>query len=888
MTGPSGTELPGTKVMLIDGNSLAYRAFYALPPLVTTDGTPTNAVYGFITMLLRLLEEERPTHIAVALDKGRTTFRTARFSEYKANRASAPDAFRCQIPLLREILDAFQIPVFEVEGYEADDIIGTLSRQARELGFNVLIVSGDKDILQLISDGVEALVTRRGISETERFDLEKVRAAYEFEPRFIADLKGLMGDASDNIPGVPGIGEKTALSLLGEYGSLENLIEHLDEVTKPAIADKLRQHTDRAILSKWLATIDTSAPVELDLERCSRKEPDAARLVRDFERLEFHSLIKRITKGETPNLRETSRMVSGHAAGLNRLATAEEIRSFLREVKAAGRCCVWYEMGRTNGPPSPARPSTRSTPSLSALYFCLPSGEGFELVQPGESEVNELGRLFADPKVEKVGFDLKPLIGTLLDSGISIEGPIFDLMIAAYLLDPARSSYRLEDLIRAHLPLDEEVSNPLEAISVLMEPLLLELERANLVELYREVEAPLIQVLADMERTGVAVDEKMLHEMSRELGIRIDELVSEIYSLAGTRFNINSPRQLGEVLFDKLGLPRAKKTKTGYSTDAEVLESLAGQHEIVARLLEYRQLVKLRSTYVDGLKSQIDPSSGRIHSTFHQTVTATGRISSSEPNLQNIPVRMEIGRKIRKVFVPRPGWKLLAADYSQIELRVLAHISQDPNLIQAFRNDEDIHAHTASEVFGVPDEMVTPEMRMRAKAVNFGIVYGISDYGLARDIGIDRKKAAEYIQSYFVKYPKVKEYLDSIVERARECGYVTTILNRRRFLPDINSRNRSRRQFAERTAMNTPIQGSAADIIKLAMVRCYERIKNGRLRSKMILQVHDELVFEVPVNEMDEVRRIVKEEMETAIPLSVPLKVEVKAGDNWLDMARVQ
>lgn len=865
------------KIMLIDGNSLAYRAFYALPPLATTDGTPTNAVYGFITMLLKLLEEEKPTHVAVAFDKGRATFRTTRYSEYKANRLTAPDAFRQQLPILRESLRAFDIPTFELEGYEADDIIGTLSRQAHDLGLPVVIVSGDKDVLQLVSEHVEAIVTRKGITETERFDLEKVQSTYGLEPRSLADLKGLMGDASDNIPGVPGIGEKTALSLLSEYGSLEHLIEHIDEISRTKIAENIKRHANQALLSKWLATIDTSAPIELDLDRCIRREPDRKRVIQIFDRLEFHSLIRRISKGDTGEPKRTTRMISQQIPEERPVLSEREIREFLEKARPAGTCCIWYEL----------RDIPRRESSLSALYLQLPSGENIALTSPSGLQLELLAEFFKDSTVEKVGFDLKPLIGNLLHSGTSVRGPILDLMIAAYLLDPARTTYRLEDLIRVYLSETNEPLQPLQAIARLREPLCQELRKADMVELYRNVESPLIEVLAEMELVGVAVNAQILREMSRELTQRIDELASEIYGLAGTEFNINSPRQLGEILFDRLGLPRTKKTKTGYSTDAEVLESLADQHDIVAKLLEYRQLVKLRSTYVDGLKSQIDPATGRIHSTFHQTVTATGRISSSEPNLQNIPIRVEIGRRIRKVFVSRPGWRLLAADYSQIELRVLAHISQDPNLIEAFRNDEDIHTHTASEVFGVPDELVTPEMRTRAKAVNFGIVYGISDYGLARDLGIDRKKAAEYIQSYFLRYPKVKEYVDTIVERARECGYVTTILNRRRFLPDINSRNRSRRQFAERTAMNTPIQGSAADIIKLAMVKCYGRMKQRGLQSKMILQVHDELIFEVPLHEIDEMKRIVKEEMENAITLSVPLKVELKTGDNWYDMERL-
>ncbi len=891
------------KLVLLDGNSLLYRAYYALPPLGTADGRPTNAVYGFVSMLIKLIEEEKPDYIAVAWDMAGPTFRHEAYADYKAHRPGMPDDLRSQVPLAREVLEAMRIPVYEVEGYEADDVLGTVAGRAASEGHPVVIVTGDRDSLQLVDEGVRVMVTRRGISDIESYDLEAVRERYGVSPSQLVDVKALMGDPSDNIPGVPGVGEKTALKLIRQFGELEEVLRDPSRVGGKKLRERLELYADQARLSKELARIERSVPLDFDLAECRWTGPDADAVRELFRSLEFRSLIDRV-----PGL-EATEPASDEVGGYE-LQT--EVPPDLGE-RLAGEEPVGLAYLLSPADPMEAR--------LVGLGLALAEGRALGAVEDPPSD--EGGRQMAfdfegdllgrgeslkalaggvlDRRPPLVGHDLKPLLVALERWGIEPPEVVFDTALAAYLLDPSRASYRLEDLAATHL--GREVPSLREARDAgpqalvsclatraaaclrLQKVLKAELEAKGLLDLFNEVEMPLAGILAEMQVTGVAVDGEALDEMAGELEERLDSLTREIYSLAGQEFNINSTRQLAEVLFERLGLPARKRTKTGYSTDAEVLEELAAEHEIAAKVLEYRQLQKLKGTYVDGLKAAINPRTGRVHSSFNQTVTSTGRISSTEPNLQNIPIRLEVGRRIRKAFVPgSPDRVLLAADYSQIELRVLAHMSGDENLIRAFREGEDIHRSTAAEVFGVDPSEVTSEMRRRAKAVNFGIVYGISDFGLARDLGISRTEAGEYIRRYFSRYPDVKRYIDTVVAFARERGYVTTILNRRRYLPDIRHRVQARRQFAERTAMNTPIQGSAADIIKLAMIGVHRELRRAFPRARLILQVHDELVLEVPREDLRGVADLVARQMQEAYPLLVPLEVEVKWGEDWYNM----
>lgn len=869
--------------LVLDGNSLAHRAFHALPHLATSQGLATSAAYGFTTMLFKVLREIRPGLVAVCFDKGRATFRHEHYSAYKAHRPGTPEDLRPQFPLIKEILGAMNIAVLEEEGYEADDLIGTLVQRAEEQGLSSVVVTGDQDALQLVSPLTRVLVTRRGISELEEFTPKRVRERFGIDPAQFPDYKGLVGDPSDNLPGVPGIGPKAAARLLQDFGQLENLFSRLDEVDA-RYREKLRQHREQALLSKKLATINRGAPVKADPRDLRWPGPDYNRLLEVFSRLEFKSLIRSIReqlgeegKGVRPAVEVRTHSVEYRRAGPAELALLHE------ECRRAGRAAVALAGSRREGVAAAALKAGGST-----YYLDLDDPSS------GAAAREALFSLLQDRSVEKILHDAKSALWLLSRHGRAIEGLAFDTMVAAYLLNPTTASQDLADVALEHLsvvlPLrgEEALAARADATMRLADVLPEKLRLAEMERLYYEVELPLVGVLAEMEMAGVAVDREYLVEVSRELEGKIQAIAGEVYRLAGEQFNLNSTRQLGYVLFEKLKLPIKKKTKTGYSTDASVLEELAGEHPIVPLILEHRQLVKLKSTYVDGLAALIDPETGRVHTTFHQTVTATGRLSSSDPNLQNIPVRMEEGRRIRRAFIPRrPENLILTADYSQIELRILAHMSGDENLINAFRRGEDIHARTAAEVFGVPLEEVTREMRSRAKAVNFGIVYGISDFGLARDIRISRQEAQQYISSYFARYPKVKAFIERTVAEAREKGYVTTILKRRRYLPELFSANRTVRSFGERTAINTPIQGSAADIIKLAMVRIYRELKERGLAARMILQVHDELIFDVPQEELADLKELVREHMENALELAVPLTVEVKAGPSWYEVRPV-
>ncbi|TJY39699.1 DNA polymerase I [Cohnella pontilimi] len=882
------------KLMLIDGNSIIYRAFFALPPLTNSNGLHTNAVFGFTTMLLKVLEQEKPTHILVAFDAGKVTFRHEGYAEYKGGRQKTPPELSEQFPLLKEVIGSFSISQFELAGYEADDIIGTLSRKAEEEGQEVVVVSGDKDLLQLASDKVTVLLTRKGVSEVEKYSPSDVDEKYGLKPLQIIDLKGLMGDPSDNIPGVPGVGEKTALKLLHEYGTVENVLDNIGNL-KGKLRENIENNMENARMSKQLATIYREVPLDMTVEDAAWSGYDASTLAAAFRKLEFKSLLERLdlhgaddAAVEKVAKAEYEMVIVGSAAD-----TWNQLNDALPKAEA-----VLVESAGDN--PHQAEMIGLAITAVDRIYVLQPE-------QLKASEAEELIAWLAEPDRPKTGYDLHRVQLVLSRSGVKLCGQAFDVQLAAYLLDPTEADPSLSSTLSRYglptVPSDEAVFGkgakfhvpPLEELAAhlaakadgirRLKPVLAEqLDKLGMRRLYYELEQPLAIVLANMEQQGIKCEGAALQELGKDFQRRIDETMKEIYRLAGMEFNIGSPKQLGEVLFEKLGLPVVKKNKTGYSTDAEVLEKLEPHHEIVRQILHYRQMTKLQSTYIEGLTKEIRPDDGKIHTYYRQTIAATGRLASQYPNLQNIPIRMEEGRQIRKAFVPsEPGWCILAADYSQIELRVLAHISGDERLKEAFLQEMDIHTKTAMDVFGVPKEQVDANMRRSAKAVNFGIVYGISDYGLSQNLHITRKEAAAFIEQYFSVFQGVRKYMDSIVEQARRDGYVTTLLERRRYLPDITASNFNLRSFAERTAMNTPIQGTAADIIKLAMVKMDEALRERNLQSRMLLQVHDELVFEVPEEEFETMKVLVPQVMESALELDVPLKADVSFGSNWYE-----
>jgi DNA polymerase I len=882
-----------SKLILIDGNSIANRAFYALPLLSNSSGLHTNAVYGFTTMLLRLMEEEQPTHFLVAFDAGKITFRHKEYGDYKGGRAKTPPELSEQFPLIKELLESFGIRQFELPGYEADDIIGTLTRMADEQKVEVLVVTGDKDMLQLASENVTIALTRKGISEVDRFDPEQIKEKYGLSPLQIIDLKGLMGDASDNIPGIPGVGEKTALKLLSQYGSVEEVLSHSGELTGK-MKEKVSQHADDARMSKELATIFREVPLDMEWEELTYTGYEPEKLSEAFRKLEFKSLLERLDLHSAgTSLSPADQEEDDLELVVLTTAALPELENDLHKVAA-----VHVEVIGENPHHSDILGLAFDTEEK--LYY-MP----FELL--ADDKAQAVKAWLENGKVEKKLYDVHKAKIALHWKGINLQGVVADVLLSAYLLDPTEASHTLHALTRKYgLPLsaaDEEVygkgakfqvpaedvlskhvARKASSVRKLIPLLLADLKQFGMDELYHDLELPLAGVLASLEESGVKVDAEDLKQYGMKLGERLQSIATRIYEEAGVEFNIGSPKQLGEVLFERLGLPPVKKTKTGYSTDAEVLEKLEPYHEIVRHILLYRTLSKLQSTYVEGLLKEIHPQTSKVHTYFQQTIAATGRLSSQFPNLQNIPIRLEEGRIIRKVFVPsEPGWYMLAADYSQIELRVLAHISGDEKLIEAFREDMDIHTKTAMDVFGVAESEVDSNMRRQAKAVNFGIVYGISDYGLSQNLHITRKEAAQFIEQYFEVFQGVRKFMDDIVKQARRDGYVTTLLQRRRYLPEITASNFNLRSFAERTAMNSPIQGSAADIIKLAMVQLYRRMAELGLKSRMLLQVHDELVFEVPEDELETMKRLVPQMMENAVQLQVPLKVDVNYGVNWYE-----
>lgn len=868
------------KYIIIDGSSLIHRAFYALPTLTTSGGVFTHAVFGLTNMILKLATDLKPAGMVVAFDKGKRTFRNELYDGYKAQRKPTPAELSMQFPAAREVLAALGITVLELEGFEADDIIGTLASRIPD-GAEALIVTGDRDALQLVSDRVHVLLTKKGISEFEEVDPVALTFQYGMTPAQVIELKGLMGDASDNIPGVPGVGEKTAKKLLAEFGSLDEIYANIDKVAGDKLREKLRENRELAYLSKQLATIDCDVPVPAALVQYEvRSDLDKVRSI--AEKYEFRALPGRVVAalgvGES---QEAVQVTAELPPPVRRLETEAEFARIAADVRREGT--LFFVAGIAGRTPECAFTGAGIATSTEQCYISADSAAWPLFLE-----------LLSAAAVNKVTHDAKPVYNVCQANGLKFSPLRFDTLLASYLLNPSATDYGMERMaaeygLGAFRPAASGKPGGADFLSWAAGclPAVYDNQRGKIdqigaTELLTDIELPLVETLSRMEVSGVRMDRDGLDRMERDIASRIQVLLQEIYEISGEAFNVNSTKQLGVILFEKLGLPAGRKTKTGYSTDAEVLEKLAGAHPVVDRLLEYRLLTKLKSTYLDGLRPLIAAKTGRIHTHFNQAVTATGRLSSSDPNLQNIPVRTELGRHIRTLFIPGEGFDwLVAADYSQIELRILAHLAGDAGMIQSFRENEDIHARTAAEVFGIPLTAVTSELRSRAKAVNFGIVYGISDYGLSQGIGVSRKEAADYIQGYFARYPAVRDFIDRTIAEARMTGYVSTLFGRRRYLPDINSSNFNLRAFAERTAMNTPVQGAAADIIKKAMLDVQRELLARELQSRLLLQVHDELVLEVTAGELAEVEQLVKAAMENAVQLSIPLLVDVKHGINW-------
>jgi DNA polymerase-1 len=828
------------RLYLIDATAFCYRAFYALSGLTTSFGQPTNAVYGFTVILNKIIKEHKPEFLAICLDVSRDTFRQKKFADYKIQRPPMPEGLANQIPLIKEIISAYGIAIFEKEGFEADDIIATLTKKAHQKSLEVTIVSFDKDILQLVDDHTSVFSPYK--DEGIIYDTKKVYQRFGIKPPQIPDIIALMGDSVDNIPSIPGIGEKTAVELINNFGSLKNLLENTGKIKQEKLKKTITENIEKIKLNSELSILCDSMDIDCDLEKMKLGQPNSKELYRLFRHLEFKKLLKDLPSDDSQ----------------------EEIKPFgLQD----DELIIYAE-----------------NPEDIVIHT---KGEMLSL----NGNVAGVNLTLSDAKIKKIGHDLKKIKVPLAKKGFSLDGLYFDTMIAAYLLNPSKTDYGLSDVAWDYLqkfPSSGSLSAQ-KAVSLIgqLKPILEEqLKVKSLMSLFLDIEMPLIEVLARMELNGIKLDLKLLSNLSKDLEKRLIKLIEDIYALSGCQFNINSPKQLRDVLFEKLKLPVIKKSKTGPSTDEEVLRNLARSHKLPALLLEYRQLMKLKSTYVDTLPELVDEKTGRVHTSFNQTATETGRLSSSNPNLQNIPIKTDIGRKIRQAIIAatRDDY-LLSCDYSQIELRLLAHICQDENLISAFKEDKDIHKATAALIYGLDNENdVTDEMREVAKRVNFGIIYGLTSYGLSRDLDITQDEAQAFIDAYFLRYPKVKEYMQEQIKKAEKDGFVTTILGRRRYIPEINNKNQAIRQFAQRKAINTPIQGSASDLIKLAMIQIYRQIKQNSLEARMILQIHDELVFEVSGSEIDDFSALVKDKMENVLKLNVPIKVKIMKGRNWLEM----
>ncbi len=888
------------RVVIIDGNSLVNQAFFATryTNMMNKDGVPTNAVYGFANMMLKIRDDLDPMYMAVAFDLKGPTFRHLQFKEYKGTRKGMPDELAVQMPILKEMLDAMGIYRMELQGFEADDLIGTVAKSCSDQGVETFVVTGDQDALQLVSEKTTVLI--KGRKKEIYYTPALVLEDYGVTPDRIIDLKGLQGDTSDNIPGLPGVGPKTAVKLLDEFNTVEELLQRSDEVSNKRIRGIIEDNQESAILSKKLATIEVHVPIDFSMDELKITPPDLSKLLEMIKAYDFNSLIKRISElnveGEMPEQKPFEYRI---------LKNAQEARDVAAIARREGRVAFHNVYEKTN---------IRSN-ELVGMGVFVKDKSYYISIEGNEDILAGMKSMFEDPSIEKITYEAKKDYLILRRYGIELKGLKFDGFIAMYLLEPGRKGYDMTDIALEKFSESMKTEKDLlgsgkskitysevelETIAEytaryatyagrLQEELMVELEKLDLVTLYETVELPLVEVLANIEFEGFSVDTTELKALDEELTVKIDELTTDIYHMAEGEFNINSPKQLGVVLFEKLGLPSIKKTKTGHSTSHDVLEKLMDKHPIIPAIIEYRTYTKLKSTYIDGIFAVINEETGKIHTSLNQTVAVTGRLSSTEPNLQNIPVRLPLGRRLRKVFVPSQTQTLIDADYSQIELRILAQMSGDDNLIKAFTENIDVHSMTASQVFDVALEDVTPLERSRAKEVNFGIVYGMSDFGLSENLGITRKEAKLYIENYFAKYPKVKEYMDSMVEYCKENGYVTTILNRRRYIPEIHHKNFNLRSFGERTAMNTPIQGSAADVIKIAMLKVYNAIKEKELKSKLILQVHDELIIDTHPDEIEIVKELLRENMETAADdimtesFKVPLKVDMNEGGSWYD-----
>ena len=882
-------------MFLIDGSSYIYRAFFALPPLSNSKGFPTNAILGFTNMILKILRDKKPDYVAVVFDAPGPTFRHEVFGNYKANRPPMPENLRPQVPHIKEVVKALRLPLLEEQGYEADDLIGAITKKIAREELETIIVSGDKDLMQLITPKVSMYDPMKD----KTFQIPEVVERFGVPPEKVTEVMGLCGDTADNIPGVPGIGEKTAARLIQEFGSIEELLKNVEKVKQTKIRENLTHFAQQARVSRELATLDTQAPVPWGLEGLKPGDPDSQKLHGIFKEMEFSRLLKDFT-AEPERREDDYRLV----------LEKETFGKLLGDLKSAGAFAL--DLESTSLEPMRAEIVGISFSSRPHQAFYIPVGHSYSGVpdQLEKDEVlNALKPLLRDPTIRKYGQNIKYDYILLAKEGIRIRGIAGDTMVASYILNPSKHRHSLEELAREHL--DRQVITYAQVagsgakeilfsqvdvqracrysgedadLTLLLANLLLpKIEEDGFGELFSQIEIPLIEVLAEMEMNGVKLNLPLLSLMSREFEAQMTGISGAIYELAGETFNINSPQQLAKILFEKLKLPGGKRTKTGYSTDIEVLTELSAEYPLPAKVLEYRSLSKLKSTYVDALPLLVNPKTGRVHSSFNQTVTATGRLSSSDPNLQNIPIRSAEGRRIREAFIPREGSLILSADYSQIELRILAHLSCDSSLVETFQRDEDVHAATAGEIFHVTPQQVTPDMRRLAKVINFGIIYGMSAFGLSKELAITPGVAQAYIANYFQKYHGVRDYIDQSLELARQRGYVTTLMNRRRYLPDIGSNNRSVRQFAERIAINAPIQGTAADLIKIAMIHIQRRIEKEERKTKMILQIHDELVFEVPEDEIETVKQLVKEEMEGVTKLSIPLKVDIGIGKNWAE-----
>ena len=909
------------KLVLIDGNSIMNRAFYGImgsKMLTTKDGKYTNAIYGFLAILFKLIEDENPNYIVVAFDLKAPTARHNLYEGYKANRKGMPEELAQQMPIIKQILKAMKIDIIEKEGYEADDILGTLSRYGEKQGLEVTILSGDRDTFQLATDKITIRIphTKAGKTETDLYDRKKIKEVYGIEPKQLIEVKGLQGDTSDNIPGVPGIGEKTALKLIQEYGTIENIYKSLEEGTstlKGKQKENIENNKELAELSKTLGTINIEVPIEDKLEDFKVEEWDKQEVYKLFKELNFKRYIERFKLEEEQNQEKEEQIELNEMYNIKEVTNKTEMKELIEKIEQTKK--MIFEIATTKD--DNIEKIIKEKITAICIYINNKENQKPDIYYINltlENNIQDLKQILENTKIEKIGIHLSKIYILLKQEQIKMNNLKFDAKISAYLLNSNNNKLTIEDIAEEQLGIDinkyinskeekensqmnlfenidtqdtkkqkEELALKTYIISKLETEMLKKLEDINNIELFQNIEMPTIEVLSEMQWNGMYANKEELEKFGNKLKEQLEIKTKIIYEMAGQGFNINSTKQLGEILFEKKKLPVIKKTKSGYSTDVDVLEKLKNEDPIIEQILDYRQLMKLNSTYVEGLKPYINPVTNRIHSFFHQTITATGRISSTEPNLQNIPTRFELGKQVRKIFEPEEGKVYIDADYSQIELRVLAHMSNDEHMLQAFRNNEDIHKQAASKVFKVPIEEVTKEQRSEAKAVNFGIVYGISDFGLAEQLGIGRKQAKKYIEEYLTQYSGIKKYMDDITNKAKEQGYVETLFHRRRYIPELQSKNYMVRQFGSRAAMNTPIQGTAADIMKIAMINVYNEIKIRKLKSKIVLQVHDEMMIEAPKEEKEEIKEILKKQMETAVNLSIPLIAEISEANNWYE-----